>query len=106
MPAPARCPLPSRLVVVVVVVFVFLRCSHFFNRRIARSIDPGKNRVFSSHGVLARPLLRQLLVPPPIGLVDLRDLRHERIVRVRIREQRADGQEDFRDRQRGAPLLL
>jgi hypothetical protein len=41
-----------------------------------------------------------------IRLQFVRDLRHERVVRVGVREQRADGQEHLRDGERGRPLLL
>jgi len=41
-----------------------------------------------------------------IRLEFVRDLRHEWVVWVGVREQRADGQEHFRDRQGGRPLLL
>ena len=41
-----------------------------------------------------------------VGLVELRDLRNERIVRVRVGQQRRDRQEDLRDRQRRAPLVF
>ena len=44
----------------------------------------------ASHGVLLRPLLRRRVVFGNVGLVDPRDLRHERIVRIRIRQQRAN----------------
>ena len=41
-----------------------------------------------------------------VGLEELRDLRNERIVRVRVGQQRRDRQEDLRDRQRRAPLVF
>ena len=41
-----------------------------------------------------------------VGLVELRDLRNERIVRVRVGQQRRDRQEDLRNRQRRAPLVF
>ena len=41
-----------------------------------------------------------------VGLEELRDLRNERIVRVRVGQQRRDRQEDLRNRQRRAPLVF
>lgn len=38
--------------------------------------------------------------------INLRDLRHQRVVRVGVREQRADRQQHLRDGQRGAPLVF
>ena len=49
----------------------------------------------SLHSVLARPLPRRRLVPRPVRLVQVRDVGHERVVRVRVREQRADGEQDL-----------
>ncbi len=37
-----------------------------------------------------------LLIPLPVGLVDVRDLRHERVVWVGVRQQGADGQQHLR----------
>lgn len=59
-----------------------------------------------SHRVLAGPLARRLLVPRPVGLVDVRDLRHERVVRVRVAQQRADREEHLGQSERRGPLLL
>jgi len=60
----------------------------------------------SPHRILARPLPGGLLVPGPVSLVDVGDLRDERVVRVRVAEQGADGEEHLGERQRGRPLLL
>ena len=38
------------------------------------------------HSVLARPLPRGRLVPRAVGLVEVRDVGHERVVGVRVRE--------------------
>ena len=59
-----------------------------------------------SHRVLARPLAGGLLVPRPVRLVDVGDLRDERVVRVGVAEQRADREEDLGEGERGRPLLL
>jgi len=56
------------------------------------------------HGVFLRPLARQLRVPFTISLVDARDLWHERVVRIRIAEQRADRQQYFGNGERRRPL--
>ena len=60
----------------------------------------------SPHRVLARPLPGGLLVPGPVRLVDVGDLRDERVVRVRVAQQGADGEEDFGQSQGRRPLLL
>jgi len=60
----------------------------------------------SPHRVLARPLAGRLLVPSPVRLVDVRDLRDQRVVGVWVAQQRADRQEHFAERERGGPLLL
>ena len=59
-----------------------------------------------SHRVLARPLAGRLLVPRPVRLVNVGDLRHQRVVRVRVAQQRADREEHLGERERGRPLLL
>jgi hypothetical protein len=46
------------------------------------------------------------LVPEAVGLAHVGDLRDERVVRVGVGEQGADGEQHLGDRQRGAPLLL
>lgn len=65
-----------------------------------------KKKSKSPHRVLARPLARRLLVPRAVGLVDVRDLGHQRVVRVGVGKQRANGEQHFRQRQSGRPLLL
>ena len=60
----------------------------------------------SGHGVLPRPLPRGLLVPLPVGLVDVGNPGHERIVWVWVREEGADAEQDLADGQGRAPLLL
>ncbi len=52
------------------------------------------------------PLLRRLIVTFFILQQLLRDAPDERIVRIRIRQQRADGEQDLGDGERGRPLLL
>ena len=52
------------------------------------------------------PLLRRLIVTFFILQQLLRDAADERIVRIRIRQQRADGEQDLGDGERGRPLLL
>ena len=41
-----------------------------------------------------------------VALVDVRNLRHQRVVGVGVGQQRADREQDLGDRQRGAPLVL
>jgi hypothetical protein len=52
------------------------------------------------------PLLRRLVVTFFVLQELLRDAPDERIVRIRIRQQRADGEQDLGDGERGRPLLL
>ena len=44
-----------------------------------------------SHGVLPGPLPRHVIVLGLVRLVNARDLRHQRIVRVGVTQQGADG---------------
>ena len=53
------------------------------------------------HSVLLGPLLGRLIVLGAIRLVNARDLRHERVVRIRIGQQRANGEDDLARRERG-----
>lgn len=46
------------------------------------------------------------LVPESVGLAHVCDLRDERVVRVGVGEQRADGEQHLGHRQRRAPLIL
>ena len=55
---------------------------------------------------LGRPLARRGVVPRAVGAVELRNLRHERVVRVGVRQEGADGEEHLGDGQRWAPLVL
>jgi len=66
----------------------------------------GEPRVQILHRVLGRPLPRRGVVPGAVRPIDLRDLRHQRVVRIRVGEERADGQQDLREGQGGAPLVL
>jgi hypothetical protein len=52
------------------------------------------NLSFHSNSVLARPLAGRGLVPGSIGLVNVRDFGHKRIIRVGVCEHRADGEQD------------
>ena len=47
----------------------------------------------ASHGILAGPLAGQLVVPLPVRLVYPGNLGDQRVVRVRVAQQRADGQQ-------------
>lgn len=46
-----------------------------------------------AHGVLPGPLPGGLLIPPAVGLVDVRDFRHKGVVGVGVCEQGADRQQ-------------
>ena len=61
---------------------------------------------FSSHGVLAGPLARRSFILGLVGLVLLSDGRHQWVIRVGVRQQGADGEEDLRDGESGTPLIL
>ena len=52
------------------------------------------------------PLPCEFLVPSAVRLVDVRNLGHQRIVRVRIRQKRADRKQHLGNRQRWRPLFL
>ena len=67
---------------------------------------PPASLTASSHGVLVRPSPGGGLVPESVGLAHVGDLRDERVVRVGVGEQRADGEQHLGDRQGRAPLLL
>lgn len=56
------------------------------------------------HCILLGPLLGVLVVDGAIGLVDARDLGHERIVWVRVAQEWAYGEEHFGDGERRRPL--
>jgi len=55
--------------------------------------------------VFTGPFLCRTVVPITIGLVDVSNFGHKRIVWVGIREHGADGQENFADGQGRAPLI-
>merc|ERR1719189_2147491 len=59
-----------------------------------------------SRGVLLDPLARGLVMLGSVFLVDLRDLRHEGVVWIRICEEGRDGKQHLGDRQGGTPLVL
>lgn len=56
------------------------------------------------HCILLSPLLGVLVVDGAIGLVDARDFGHEWIVRVRVAQEWAYGEEHFGDGERWRPL--
>lgn len=56
--------------------------------------------------ILPGPLLRVGVVFGFVAQVKLSNLRDEGVVRIRIRKQRGNRQENLRDRQRGGPLVL
>ena len=58
------------------------------------------------HGVLRRPLSRCTIVPGSIRLEQLGNVRNQRIVRIGVRQQRANTQQNFTDRQCWTPLVL
>ena len=54
-----------------------------------------------SHGVAAGPLARSIVVTLAVGLVNVGDLGHKRIIGVRVGQQRANGEQDLRDSESG-----
>ena len=58
-------------------------------------------RVAFSHSILASPFSGGGLILGTVSLVDVSDLRHERVVRIGVSQQRADRQEHLRDGQGG-----
>lgn len=57
-----------------------------------------------SHRVLPAPLAGQLVVLLAVRLVDAGDLGDERVIGIRVAQQRTDGQQDLRYREGGGPL--
>ena len=55
--------------------------------------------------VFLGPVPRSLVMFLPVLLVSLSYLRNQWVIRVRVCEE-ADGEQDFRDRQRRAPIVL
>lgn len=53
-----------------------------------------QNRVPSLNGVLASPLPSCCLIPSTVGLVHVRNLGHQGVIRVRVCEHGADGEQD------------
>lgn len=51
--------------------------------------------VHLSHGVLSGPFPRSFFILCSVGLVDVRNFRHEWVIRVRVCEQGADRQQDL-----------
>jgi hypothetical protein len=58
------------------------------------------------HRVLGCPLPRSTIVPDPVRLEQLRNIRYQRIVWVGIRQKGADGKQDLANRQCRTPLVL
>lgn len=57
-------------------------------------------------GVLAGVLPSSSLVASEIGLVETGNLRHERVIRIGVCEEGADGEEDLADGERRRPRIL
>ena len=83
---------------------VLLSCPHIF------SLPPGgrgktqtPNKLL---GVLARPVRGRLVVHGAVGAVEVRNLGDERIVRVRVREKRANRKQHLGDGQGRRPVVL
>lgn len=63
-------------------------------------------RRLTLHGIPLRPGPGGALVLVPVRLVHVRDLRNQRIIRVWVTQQGADGQQHLGNSQSGAPLVL
>jgi len=63
-------------------------------------------KICHSHSVLASPFSGGSLILRAIGLVDVSDLRYERIVRVGVSQQGADWEQNLGDGQGRWPLVL
>jgi len=59
-----------------------------------------------SHGILACPLPSSTIVPLLISLEQLCNVRNKRIIRIRIGQERTNGQQHLGNCQSGAPLVL
>ena len=69
------------------------------------SCGPGDS-FFNSHSVPACPFTSRIVMCLHILLINVRDLGHQWIIGVGVRQQRADGQEHLRYGERGWPLVL
>lgn len=58
------------------------------------------------HRVLGRPLSSGAIVPSPVGLEKLRNVRNQWIVRVRVSQQGANAKQNLANRQCWAPLVF
>ena len=72
----------------------------------ALSVSLASARAPRSCGVSTSPLTRSTVVALSVVLVDLGDFGHKRIVWVRVRKQRADREQHFRNGLFGRPLVL
>jgi len=71
----------------------------------APSKPPKETVWYCLDGVLAGPFPSGRLVPGPVGLVHVRNLRHKGIIGVRVRQHGADRKENFGNSQSRAPLV-
>lgn len=61
--------------------------------------------LLGSDSVLAGPFTGGGFISGTIGLVDMRNLRNQRVVGIRVCEHRADREEHFRDCESRTPLV-
>ena len=62
--------------------------------------------VLHLHGILGSPFSRCAIVSSPIRLEKLRNVRHQRIIRVGVGKERTDTQQNLTNRQCWTPLVL
>lgn len=58
------------------------------------------------HRILRSPLSSGAIVPSPVGLKELSNIRNQWIVRVRIRQQGTNAKKDLANRQCRTPLVF
>jgi hypothetical protein len=58
------------------------------------------------HGVLGSPFPSRTIVSSPVGLEQLRNIRHKRIIGVGVSQEGADTEQDFANGQCRTPLVL
>mmetsp|Transcript_24872 Transcript_24872/g.44241 ORF Transcript_24872/g.44241 Transcript_24872/m.44241 type:complete len:200 (+) Transcript_24872:146-745(+) len=74
--------------------------------KIDQALNPSSRRCTNLTCIFDGPVLRGLVMFLPVLLVELSYLRNQWVIRVRVCEEGADGEENFRDRQRRAPVVL
>lgn len=89
-----------------------LRAQPFYtlqiNNRVPKS-PPTSVRSFVClvlHGILGSPLPRGTIVPSLVRLEELRNIRHQGIIRIGVRQERTNAQQDLANGESWTPLVL